>query len=159
MFKLFYRWTYPLRMFLIDRPWMVVIRHPEFSKFQWYDRDTRLLFCSFQILEDYVDRELHKCPFHFTLEEKVNNSENPNREAWKEVLELYIWWTKKRPARKDPWQFECSERPSSFLDWQSEKYPEYSKCLHEAGEMEDQYYQEDTEMLIRLAKVRGVLWT
>lgn len=58
-----------------------------------------------------------------------------------DVLSLYNWWEKERPKRPDPFK-ECS------------KY-EVSEDL---TKMLEQQYDEDTEKLIELIKIRNKLW-
>jgi len=99
----------------------------------------------------------------------------------KEVLELYLWWKDIYPNRPEPMEASgysayCDEKrrlaaektndkhaitmsmldcddPSEELKEQGRKA---SKILHK---MEEDYEQEDTDMMIRLIKVRHKLWT
>lgn len=112
----------------------------------YYDKDTIMLHGMFQLLTDYVERELSWMEYIC-----VNNTPKPNKNNrkilglkyldWeislgdaslqqcasaKEIKELYIWWTETRNLRKD----------------------DVSKN-----------YNEDTEMMIRLAKIREYLWS
>lgn len=87
-----------------------------------------------------------------------------------EVLKLYEWWTKVRPARPDPydasgWTVYC-EKVRELNDGQlfgSKKTPELKKLSNKAHKilrkMEEQYEQEDEAMMIRLIKIRRSLWT
>lgn len=60
--------------------------------------------------------------------------------AAKEILELYFWWKDVRPNRMSDFELMAN------VDHQ-----EYFK-------KEQELYEEDTQMLIRLIKVRGHLW-
>lgn len=62
----------------------------------------------------------------------------------KEIIELYYWWKYIRPNRIDPYDMYDEDEE----DW----------CI-KVDEMENKYYMEDEEMLIRLIKVRNGLWT
>ena len=102
----------------------------------WQDRDTVLLHAAFQILTDFVDREQ---PFDW-FDVMASN----DREYWEEVLRLYAWWTVERPAREDPFAGDGKLTRAK---------------LKAAGEAEDRQEDEDQEMLIRLIRVRKMLWT
>ena len=94
-------------------------------------------------------------------------------EKAKEVLELYKWWTEVYPNRPDPhevsgWSEICSrsreENGSAFRLFDTEnrtaeQQEEISKALDLSQKIEDQYRSEDTEMMIRLIKIRDSLWT
>ena len=95
--------------------------------------------------------------------------------AAQEILALYNWWKVKRPQRPDPteasgWSAYCEEKqrksqdPADDLSWidcdQDEADREYaSNILEISRKMEQEQEDEDTEMLIRLIKIRGSLWT
>ena len=77
-----------------------------------------------------------------------------------EKLELYNWW-KRRANRPDPhdasgWSEYCRTVPD-FLDTIGSTGSK--EKLDRLSEIEKQYDEEDTEMLIRLIKVRKSLWT
>lgn len=95
-------------------------------------------------------------------------------ESAKEQLALYNWW-KARDSRPDPWNlpvqvsdeieaiygkeighnFFFSER-STINAFHKDKY---GKALDHASALEEQYKNEDDEMLLRLIKIRHHLWT
>lgn len=86
-------------------------------------------------------------------------------ESAKEVIELYDWWVNIRPARVEPmeasgWSAFCDSRRD---DWSGlinrADREETGPLLDKMREFETQYDDEDTEMLIRLIKIRGSLWT
>ena len=95
---------------------------------------------------------------------------SPQAIAAKELLELYNWWKFDRPSRPDPmdesgWTAYCEmrrEKGIDFLDFE-DKTPEEAAlskaALDKSQEIENQYDQEDEEMLIRLIKIRRSLWT
>jgi hypothetical protein len=90
-----------------------------------------------------------------------------------EILALYKWWTEIYPNRPDPhdvsgWSLYCDlkrkEYEGSGLGFMSEsKDPETralgDTALKKTHEIEQAYEQEDTEMLVRLIKIRNSLWT
>ena len=88
--------------------------------------------------------------------------------AAREIIDLYKWWTETYPNRPDAydlsgWTAHCEnkrERGIGFLaDDPEENREETSKILNKTREIEAAYEAEDTEMLIRLIKIRASLWT
>jgi hypothetical protein len=89
-----------------------------------------------------------------------------------EIIELYTWWTTTYRNRPDPyelsgWNDYCEQsrkNNNGKLSWNSHKdtpeLQELSKKAHAAlMATEEAYEKEDTEMMIRLIKIRGHLWT
>lgn len=85
----------------------------------------------------------------------------------KETLELYRWWKETRPARPDPyivsgWNEYCEKRRQlkiSMADESEEDRAESERAVKETDRIEDEYDREDSEMMIRLIKIRQGLWT
>ena len=87
----------------------------------------------------------------------------------KEVIELYTWFKEVYSKRRDPYEyiendagelttndnipFVLSDNPPKEV---VETFKQQQKTMHE---IQDKYDQEDTEMLIRLIKIRQDLWT
>lgn len=87
--------------------------------------------------------------------------------AAQEILELYNWWKYTRPARIDPmdasgWTDYCEdrrERNIGILEDDPDGEVD-TKSMHTLmHNMEIQYNDEDTAMLIRLINIRNHLWT
>jgi hypothetical protein len=87
-----------------------------------------------------------------------------------EILALYTWWTEERPLRVDPmeasgWSDYCEQKRakggSLFADIESDSGEKIDTGpMHDMiNELEARYEQEDTDMMIRLIKVRHSLWT
>ena len=87
-----------------------------------------------------------------------------------EISELYHWWKFARNNRPDPyeisgWSEYCAEKSFEDSSWflSSEKTEEERersrKMTSLIDEMEEDYYQEDQEYLIRLIRLRRSLWT
>ena len=88
-----------------------------------------------------------------------------------EILALYKWWTEVYPNRPDAydasgWTEYCeASRLSNCgkINWSSDKSPalkkQSSKAHKALQKLEADYEKEDTEMMIRLIKVRHGLWT
>ncbi len=94
----------------------------------------------------------------------------PQAERALEILALYKWWTEIYRNRPDPhdasgWSAYCDmrrERGDHLLDLE-DRGPEESKmssdALDKLRKIEEQYETEDENMMIRLIKIRGSLWT
>jgi hypothetical protein len=87
-----------------------------------------------------------------------------------EVLELYTWWTDVFPKRVDPyiasgWSVLCERRRARgglFLSSDGntpEEKQETEQCLEFLRKIEQDYADEEEQMLLRLIKVRKYLWT
>lgn len=93
----------------------------------------------------------------------------PQAERADEIFALYTWWTETYRNRPDPheasgWSEVCRKNTELNGDkWTMSTHPslkeESSKALAASNDIESQYEQEDEEMLIRLIKIRGSLWT
>jgi hypothetical protein len=93
----------------------------------------------------------------------------PQAIAAKEILDLYEWWKVRRPARPDAydasgWSAVCDEIRDKYGKLFAEiTDPELKQrsdhALKLTTEIETQYEQEDTGMMIRLIKVRQSMWT
>lgn len=90
----------------------------------------------------------------------------------KEIKELYLWWTTVYPNRPDPhdasgWTELCERRRqggdgsvmSMLEDRTLAERKESSRALKICRKIEKSYDKEDTEMLIRLIRIRDSLWT
>ena len=107
------------------------------------------------------------------LEEGEKHKAEPTYQAKaaKEIIELYTWWTVTYRNRPDPydasgWSEYCEASRianGGKLSWSGDKSPEL-KAMSDAAhkklqEIEAAYEAEDEEMMIRLIKIRGSLWT
>jgi hypothetical protein len=94
--------------------------------------------------------------------------------AAREKMELYTWWKVVRPSRGGSWDNTGFQ---AFWTSMDEKYGDgwmglggkklmnaaedrkYRKLSKASEDLEEQWHQEDEDMLIRLAKLRRSLWT
>lgn len=90
--------------------------------------------------------------------------------AAREIMALYDWWKNVYPNRPDPmdasgWSAVCKRRREAgrdLLDLEDrgpEEEDESRKALELCHKIEQEQEDEDTEMLIRLIKIRRSLWT
>ena len=87
----------------------------------------------------------------------------------REILALYDWWVRQRPQRPDVhdasgWSAICDEIRAKYQNIFAEVTDEdlrarQNLALTRSHELEQQYEDQDTDMLIRLIKIRGSLWT
>lgn len=88
-------------------------------------------------------------------------------ESAKETLSLSRWWSKGRPSRPDPMEASglaaiYAEVDAAGVDVLSDKFersPAWLESVEKSKEIEDRYDAEDTDMLIRLIKIRQECWT
>lgn len=123
------------------------------TKKQWkicyHDKDNLLLHASFQILVDFMQKENPKSMDW--------NSSRETKRAWREITRLYAWYTEERPQRPDIW--EVFYRKFEDEDWDSIPL-ELKVCVaKKQGELDREWYKEDTQNLIALMRVRKHLWT
>jgi hypothetical protein len=99
----------------------------------------------------------------------------PHAYAYQEIYELYKWWTEVYRNRPDPhnasgWTDFCARRRAlqesesaiAFLDFENdseETRAESKRILDLCNKIEQEYEDEDTEMLTKLIRVRQHLWT
>jgi hypothetical protein len=86
-----------------------------------------------------------------------------------EIEALYRWWKEERPKRPEPmevsgWSAYCDSKwkkgESFFDDFENDDEKIDTTSMHNImNELEDKYEKEDEEMMIRLIKIRGALWT
>lgn len=149
----------------------------------WLNRDQALLIASFNILKDFVEKELS--PEYFDNLKPPLKEECPSPgeyedcfeqyQAMAEIKELYDWWTNDRPLAhamvQKGWESYCEQFPLDFeqfpLDFDDKNnnfgfYVDNSARI-EAGKclvnMEDGLYTKDDQMLKRLIAVRKHMWT
>jgi hypothetical protein len=106
-----------------------------------------------QFVEDEISLETLKWWVTLTNDD---GTEHPQAKAGKEILHLYDWWKFTRPKRVDPYI------STGFSDMSSKDHiwtPEQTVASAQIDEIEAEYEQEDEEMMIRLIKIRGALWS
>ena len=105
----------------------------------WIDRDHAMWIACFALLVDYVEKEN---PFEFINWESDDGHSN----AAKEIRALYEWWKTGRKTEHDAHRAMPVDnyRGPSWDAWCAEN---------------DRLEAKDEEMLDRLMKIRGYLWT
>jgi hypothetical protein len=129
----------------------------------WCDKDHLILEVNFQLLVDYVEKE--------RAFEIVATDDPSCKEQYDEVKFLYKWWTEDRKNRIEPFDETRKYEPDKV--WDEIKQPNgntllkpirskgsdiYDDSISRAGWLDELYHEEDTEMLVRLMKIRRTLW-
>jgi len=109
---------------------------------------------------------------HLDWEISLGDESPGQSEGAKEVKELYLWWKDVRPARPDPHEASgydeymnsfTNGRPSYLMLGDSDGDKDVRKKMHDVMDattkIEEEYFEEDTEMLVRVIKVRRGMWT
>lgn len=151
-FKAMARGLYWLRTHTWDRYHMIDIRNRRNGyAWGWLDRSEGLLFANMAMLADFIEKE-H--PF-----EMIDwDSDDPHQEAAKELREIYEWWTIRRKIEHDEHERRFDAAYEDCPSFPYEPTLEQQKA-HEAVQAEEEKLdQRDTDMLIRLIKVRGAMW-
>lgn len=130
----------------------------------WCDKDCVLLHAAFQILVDFMKDERPERIVDWA-------SDKSHRRAWKEIRDLYKWWTHKRPARNSPlddkrlkippmrWKKIPGSENREMIQPDRKKYRKYYEALKKYSKLERKWEDEDQRNLHRLIEIRGFLWT
>jgi hypothetical protein len=157
----------------------------------YYEADERMLHGMFSLLVDYVEEEL--AWLYYLSHPEVSESgdetgllaldwqieanlpdagDNSHSDNFKEIKELYLWWTVDRPERELQRELMISQfysnKPPIDTDLTTmeilaarskEETEETAAFFDTLSDIEEQHWDEDTEMLTRLIRIRGALWT
>jgi hypothetical protein len=120
----------------------------------WIDSDRQMIYAVFSILENFVQTEFT----HFHCPPEDNQDGVAQRAAYFEILALHDYWTVERNDLQ-------TERDATLSKW-CEVRQEHDKDSADAsflwekmGTLEKKITAREDEMLVRLLKIRGFLWT
>jgi hypothetical protein len=136
----------------------------------WMDGDELLLFANMAILNKFVEEETA-----FECLTDWNNKDFPQlNKAGNEIKDIYRWWNVDRKREHDVYEKLLDRISASTFEHQENKGwnkikgtggeskpilsvsdEDFEKCRKMADDLETK----DEEMLIRLIKIRGYLWT
>ena len=147
------------------------------------DRSELILFANMALLRDFIEKEkAFDCHIDWSSaaealeargkenDDGCGASRDAHAAAKKEMLTIYDWWTKGRAeehkkedelleaAYPNPMEFE-SIPGSSMFKLKNDETPELRKLRDQCHIMEEELEKKDEEMMIRLIKVRGYMWT
>jgi hypothetical protein len=126
---------------------------------QWIDTDTKMLYAMMKLLVDYIEGEK---PFeHVDWEDDAFH-----KNAKEEMIQIYNWWKNYDTRMKeiqialDNWYVSSGGNHKEFLDFcNSESSPETERLFDLHTKLEEALLKEEEDMMIRLVKIRGFLWT
>lgn len=126
----------------------------ETTKQKWYRRFQELPLIHWLLPPARnARRGLHHLRWEMTLKDQLPMQST----SAKEVFALYRFWKHERPRRVDPFAVWHTLRKDK--DWKSPKTEQEDAIFLEGVALEIAQEQEDTDMLIRIIKVRNCLWT
>jgi hypothetical protein len=132
---------------------MLDLRQPGGYRYGWADIDSRLVYAMFNLLDLFVKHEMPN--FYCPTEEEVAKEPayKTQRDAYIEIEAIHRWWNVDRVAAKKAISDELNRlygtrgtRPTA----------DEREALHK---MEADLEAKMEEMMVRLVKVRGSLWT
>jgi hypothetical protein len=132
---------------------MLDLRQPDGYRYGWADIDSRLMYAMFNLLDLFVKHEMPN--FYCPTEEEVAKEPayKTQRDAYIEIEAIHRWWNVDRVAAKKAISDELNRlygtrgtRPTA----------DEREALHK---MEADLEAKMEEMMVRLVKVRGSLWT
>lgn len=146
---------------------------------EYYDLDHRILHGLFNELVDFVELELAhlskwdkdkkykfvkgRCQqaqddyFEWANNLKHDGKLTDQAKGSRKIQQLYNWWKFERPNRKEPYGDPSLGDIDEILD--NKKFKKKKQLYKKAYDLEKEYDDEDTKMLIELIKVRNHLWT
>ena len=147
---------------------------------KWYDTDVRMLHSMFGLLTDYVEIELAY------MNKLCESNSYQSNGSWYELMrsredglkyiewecansgddttpavkrDLYLWWNDVRPQREDPYEVTGYNEYCDVNGWDNWEtdVPQLRYMLNKIRVMEEEYEIEDTEMMLKLVKIRHSL--
>ena len=128
---------------------------PELYQYGWIDAPQQILYANFAILKNYVEGELEgKFPIEDETEWEGAADWN---EHYREIENLYNYWTVKRPA----WQKKLDDMShvASVVRNRQRNFEEGEKLYEQLRIEQDKFDEYETQALIRLIKTRKGMWT
>jgi len=155
----------------VEKAWMHVVFDKDARKKYKYPRFSLgwLRIRSFRCPEAGLAHLDWECSLGSPTLDENERCESQAQVAY-EILELYKWWTEVRPNRPDHidasgWSNWCRYREKKghrLFDksqYSEEDKIEERRVLDLSRTIEEDQFNEDTEMLMRLIRIRGSLWT
>jgi hypothetical protein len=124
----------------------------------WMDRSDQILYANFALLKIHMEQEK---PGDVT----AWDYDDYYRGIWKEINELYNWWIKGRAEEHERLhnmpmpEMKFEPIPNTTCLRLAEGTEEEQGMVKNYADFSKQLEDKDEEMLIRLIKIRGHLWT
>lgn len=139
---------------------MLDLRQPESHdtyayRYGWIDADSKILYAIFNILNEFVRDEMPH--FHCPSEEEIQNDPllTQQRNIWFEVKSIHYWWNIER-IRTNKLINNLSQEWYHSRQANGDDDPQ---LWEELKKTEKQLENKTEEMISRLMKIRGSLWT
>lgn len=131
----------------------------------WFDRSEIMVFAMMAILKEYVEKESYQIDW---------DSDPHHAEAKKEMDTILEWWNRGRKEEHDAYDallhkaygfkdctvFEpCEDNPHLHRMRFTREDPEWRADCDRCHEAEQALEKKDEDMMIRLVKIRGYLWS
>lgn len=136
---------------------MIDIRQPKGSyltyRYGWIDSDYKMLYGMFAILCEYIEKEEPlDLRLQYTDAEIKSQGLEHQTETHDEAKALYRWW---KVEREDNFNVVENMLKASEDESREENRARYKQYI----QVRDEFDAKDTDMLIRLIKIRNSLWT
>lgn len=151
----------------VEQAWSRYCWNGEYKKGSWFEKHMPF----YRIFVPFRDPALGIDHFEWaaTLDDpNLPPYERSDQQAAnaREILELYMWWVKLRPARKEIEYLEYDHQGLDILapldedfDRNAEDFKAHEEVMAMRAKQEEEWDNEDERMLIRLIKIRRSLWT
>lgn len=157
---------YKIKHILHDLKWGFIHRYvkqhqynvirPKTLEVGYHDPDERILHACMEDLRQYYERGAIHVEW---------NSDPHHQHVYKEMTDIYTWWTKEFPTREEDWE---KANPSPDVDskrlFSNGKHKndpdvvEWHRVRELQREAEVKWAQDEEDMLIKLMKIRRSLW-
>ncbi len=129
----------------------------DYYKYGWCDADRRMLFALFNILNEFVEKEMPEGYYVPSEDEALNDpGMKVQRDYALEIKNIYIWWN---IDRKNEYR-SINQLQSKW--WAAKKSKDRAKAENlwkDLQSAKDSFDNKEDEMISRLMKVRRSLWT
>ena len=124
-------------------------------QYGWLDSDSQILYALFNILNNFVKHEMPSwyCPSEEDVAEDASLLNQRNK--YLEVKSIHYWWNVERKRRDK----HHSDLLTKWHDARQKNDPAEHQYWTELKDVEKDNKDKEDEMLARLLKVRGSLWT
>lgn len=136
------------------------ISDADYYRYGWIDTDRRMEFALFNLLTQFMEVEWDNK--YFPTEEVIQSTPEDQREVLRqqrddmvEIKAIYDWWIKDRKLEKA----REAQLLNEWHDAHINRLPQATQLHKELDALEAFNYHKLEEMMIRLIKVRGRLWT
>lgn len=132
----------------------------ELDPLTWRQRLNLMLPWFLRTDEVYRNREMGLQHLKMLEETYQDVLVNPS-DAPKAIREVYLWWKDVRPNRQDPGdESGFNQYMKQCEDTETKKNKkQVDKLLKKSMQLEAQHEREDTQMLNKVIKYRGFMWT